>query len=314
MQFPWGNTRPFHSLADQYKQKYGSRIQKVSINAGFTCPNRDGRVGTGGCTFCNNEGFSPSYCHQEQSISEQIDKGIDFLKHRYKKASIFVAYFQAYSNTYAPMGVLKTRYEEALAHPAISGLSIGTRPDCVNDEVLDYLAELSKQYFINVEYGVESCYEQTLLRINRGHSFADSVKAIEQTASRGLQTTIHLILGLPGESRKMMLDQSHIVSSLPIHSVKFHQLQMVKNTPMALEYQHHPERFRFFEPGEYADFMVEFLENLRPDIAIERFAGEVPPLYNLRPSWRGLRSDQVTLLIEEKLRKKDSWQGKKFHG
>jgi radical SAM protein (TIGR01212 family) len=312
MQFSWGNTRPFHSLADQYKQQFGSRIQKVSVNAGFTCPNRDGRVGTGGCTFCNNAGFSPSYCHDDHTISEQITKGISFLKHRYKRTNIFIAYMQAYSNTYAPLDVLKNRYEEALSHKDISGLSIGTRPDCIDDDILDYLEELSKSHYISIEYGVESCYEETLLRINRGHTFTDSVKAIEKTASRGLQTAIHLIIGLPGETRKMMLNQSRIISSLPIHSVKFHQLQIVKDTPMALEFQEHPERFRFFEPDDYVEFMVEFIENLRPDIAIERFAGEVPPQYNLRPSWKGLRSDQVTLLVEQKLREKNSWQGKNY--
>ncbi len=313
MIFPWGNTRRFHSLADYYKQRHGSRIQKVSIHAGFTCPNRDGSKGRGGCTFCNNKGFNPSYCHEESSITEQIETGLRFLKKRYKRAQIFVAYFQAYSNTYGEIPVLKKLYGEALAHPEISGLSIGTRPDCVDDEKLDYLAELNQKYLISVEYGVETCYENTLLRINRGHTFAESVEAIEKTAARQLHTGIHLIMGLPGESREQMLEQSQIISQLPVNSVKFHQLQIVKNTPMADEFLIHPENFQFFEPDEYVDFMIRFLENLRPDIAIERFAGEVPPQYNLRKSWKGLRSDQVIIMIEKELEMRNTWQGKYYN-
>jgi uncharacterized protein len=312
MMFPWGNTRPFHSLADYYKQRYGSRIQKVSIHAGFTCPNRDGTKGTGGCTFCNNRGFNPSYCHEEGSITEQIETGLRFLKKRYKRAQVFVAYFQAYSNTYDEIQVLRMLYGEALAHPGISGLSIGTRPDCVDDEKLDYLAELNQKYIISVEYGVESCNEDTLQRINRGHTFTESVEAIKKTASRGLHTGIHLIMGLPGESREQMLGQSQIISQLPVNSVKFHQLQIVNDTPMADEYLNYPDNFQFFEPGEYVDFMVSFLENLRPDIAIERFAGEVPPEYNLRKSWKGLRSDQVIIMIEKELQQRNTWQGKNY--
>lgn len=312
MIYSWGNSRPFHSLADYYKQRFGSRIQKVSVHAGFTCPNRDGTVGTGGCTFCNNNGFSPSYCHEGSSITDQIEKGLEFLKKRYRHAQIFVAYFQAYSNTYDDIKTLNERYREALSHPGIDGLSIGTRPDCIDDEKLDYLAELAKEKIISIEYGVESCYEESLLRINRGHTFTDSVNAIHKTSKRGLHTGIHLIIGLPGEDRRKMLDQSHIISGLPIHSIKFHQLQIVEDTTMAQEYKSHPENFDFFEPEEYIDFMVEFIENLRPDIAIERFAGEVPPKYNLRKSWKGLRSDQVTKLIEDRLIDLNTWQGKNY--
>ncbi len=312
MHYPWGNSRRFHSLADYYRQRYGSRIQKVSVHAGFTCPNRDGTVGTGGCTFCNNSGFSPSYCHEDISITGQIEKGLSFLKKRYRKARIFVAYFQAYSNTYAGMALLKERYEEALAHPEISGLSIGTRPDCVDDQKLDYLAEIAREKIVSIEYGVESTQEESLTAINRGHTFLDSVQAIKKSACRGLHTGIHMIMGLPGESRQQMLMQSHTISQLPVNSVKFHQLQIVKDTPMAEDFLKHPGKFHFFEPEEYVDFMVDFLENLRPDIAIERFSGEVPPAYNLRKSWSGLRSDQVIALIEERLKERNSWQGKNY--
>ncbi len=312
MIYTWGNSRRFHSLADQNRQLYGSRIQKVSVDAGFTCPNRDGTKGTGGCTFCNNKGFSPSYCHEEPSITNQINNGLKFLKNRYRKVKIFIAYFQAYSNTYDSLDVLKKRYEEALSHPGISGISIGTRPDCISSEILDYLAKLSKNQIVQVEYGVESCYEETLKRINRGHTFEESVNAIKETTDRGLQTGIHLIIGLPGENRNQMLDQSKIISKLPIHSVKFHQLQIVKNTAIAQEYLEYPEHFNLFSVQEYVQFMVDFLENLNPDIAIERFAGEVPPQYNMRESWNGLRSDQIIGRIEKMLEEKKSWQGKYY--
>jgi uncharacterized protein len=310
--YPWGSTRRFNSWASYCIRHFGSRIQKVSVNAGFTCPNRDGSVGVGGCTFCNNHGFNPSYCHDGNSISIQIDQGVRFLKTRYRKAKTFIAYFQAYSNTYDSLQNLKTLYEEALQHPEISGISVGTRPDCVDDEKLNYLAQLAEKYIVSVEYGVESCYEETLLKINRGHTFETSRQAIHKTAALGLHTTIHLIIGLPGESREQMLAQSRIISQLPISSVKFHQLQIVKDTAMAVQYQNSPDDFHFFEIEEYVDFMVEFLEYLRPDISIERFAGEVPPAYNVRPSWNQLRSDQITLLIEKKLEEKNTWQGIKY--
>jgi uncharacterized protein len=312
MIYPWGNSRRFNSLADYYKQRFGTRLQKVSIHAGFTCPNRDGSVGTGGCTFCNNSGFSPSYCHDDLSISNQIEKGLQFLKKRYPRAQKFLAYFQAYSNTYDEIEVLNQRYREALSHPEIAGLSIGTRPDCVDDKKLDFLAELAKDYYVSVEYGVESCYEETLLKINRGHTFQDSVNAIRATAARGLPTGIHLIIGLPGETRIQMLKQSKIISQLPINSIKFHQLQIVKDTPMADDFSANPDAFDFFEPDEYVSFMVQFLECLHPDISIERFAGEVPPQYNIRKSWKGIRSDQVINMIEEQLERKDSRQGIRF--
>ncbi len=310
--FPWGTHRRFNSWASHCIKEFGSRIQKVSINAGFTCPNRDGSVGTGGCTFCNNKGFNPSYCHDGSTITTQIDKGINFLKRRYKKAKTFVAYFQAYSNTYDKLENLKILYEEALSHPDISGLAIGTRPDCIDKDKLNYLRLLAKKHIISVEYGVESCYENTLLKINRGHTFEDSRRAIYMTAEQGLHTTIHLILGLPGESREQMLAQSKIISELPVNAVKFHQLQIVKDTAMATEYITNPGAFHFFEMQEYVEFMVQFLELLRSDIAIERFAGEVPPDYNLRKSWQMMRSDQITNLIEARLEEKNTWQGKLY--
>jgi uncharacterized protein len=310
--YPWDNNRRFNSWSDQARKKYGTRLQKLTINAGFSCPNRDGTVGTGGCTFCNNDGFNPSYCDPQKTIDQQIDEGLAFIRNRYPRAKKFVAYFQAYSNTHAPLRQLRSIYEEALQHPEIYGLVIGTRPDCVDDEKLDYLARLSETYFIKLEYGVESCYTETLSRINRGHNFEASVKAIQATAARGIFNGIHLIFGLPGESRKMMHSQVHLLNELPIHTIKFHQLQIVKNTAMAEEYAAFPERFHLFELNEYVEFVVSFLEELRPDISVDRFSGEVPPGLIAGKRWGNIRSDGIIRLIEEKLEKRDTYQGRLF--
>ncbi|MED9962734.1 MAG: TIGR01212 family radical SAM protein [Bacteroidales bacterium] len=235
--YPWGHNRPFNAYSNYFKQKFGQRLQKLSIDAGFTCPNRDGKISFHGCSFCDNNAFNPSYCEKNKSIYQQIEEGIEFHAWRYKNVKNYLAYFQAYSNTYAPLDVLKQRYSEALSHPNVIGLVIGTRPDCISDEILDYLTELQKEYHIIVEYGIESCYDKTLKRINRGHSFAQTVEAIEKTASRGITTGGHIIFGLPGESIEMMQNEAKILSSLPLHSVKFHQLILVKNTPIIKDYQ-----------------------------------------------------------------------------
>lgn len=308
--FSWGNTRRYNSWTDQCRQKYGGRLQKVSVNAGFTCPNRDGTVGRGGCSFCNNEGFSPSYCHDGDSISRQLDLGIEFLDRRYRQPAHFLAYFQAYSNTHAGVEVLEERYLQALSHPRISGIVVGTRPDCVDEQKLDLLAGLSRSYIVSIEYGIESCYDQTLVRINRGHNFGQSERAIRMSAERGIHTGAHLIFGLPGESHEQMLEQASVISSLPLHSIKFHQLQIVKGTAIALEYQQNPEAFQLFGMHEYVEFVTSFAERLRPDISIGRFSGEVPPRFNAGPSWGGIRADQIMGLVEKEFLKRDSWQGK----
>lgn len=310
MIFSWGNTRRFNSWADRSRLQYGSRLQRVSVNAGFSCPNRDGTLGRGGCTFCNNQGFSPAYCTPENPILTQLDQGIAFLKKRYKRPDLFIAYFQAYSNTHGSIGLLRTLYNEALKHPEIKGLAIGTRPDCVDDEKLDFFSQLATKYIITIEYGLESCYNETLQRINRGHTFEQSVKAIEMTASRGLHTGVHMIFGLPGETRRQMLDQAKILSGLPIQTIKLHQLQIVSGTPMAFEYKKYPERFHLFNLEEYVDFIVKFLELLNPEISIERLSGEVPPALNEGIRWDKVRSEQVIGLIEKKMEELGTWQGR----
>ncbi len=310
MEYPWGSDRRFNAWSDQCRQRFGTRVQKLSVNAGFSCPNRDGTVGWGGCTFCNNEGFSPSYCQPSKPIKQQIDEGLQFMRKRYPRAGKFLAYFQTYSNTYASLEKLKNIYEQALDHPHISGLVIGTRPDCVDAEKLDYLATLAGEYFIKLEYGVESCHDPTLKLINRGHCFADTQRAIAMTAERGLMTGIHMIFGLPGETRKQMLDQSATINELPIDTIKFHQLQIVKNTAMAQEYAMYPERYQLFDLDEYVDFVISFIERLSPHIAIDRFSGEIPTRLIEGKSWGRVRSDILLQMVENKMIERDTFQAK----
>ena len=313
----------YNAYSAYFRQKYGERLQKLSIDAGFGCPNREGGDrGATGCTFCNNNAFNPSYCSPQKSITQQLDEGILFHEHRYRKSGHYLAYFQAYSNTYAPVEVLRQRYEEALAHPKVAGLIIGTRPDCVDEEKLSLIGSL-KAYpkkegtimHIAVEYGIESCYDTTLQRVNRGHDFATTRHAIEMTARHGICCGGHLIMGLPGESRDMMLAEADIINTLPIDTLKLHQLQILKGTRMEQE-QLLPDSF---ELDEYVSLVCDFLERLRPDIMMERFAGEVPPRYQAHPerSWRRadghlIRNEEIPILINQELSRRDSWQGKRY--
>jgi uncharacterized protein len=310
--YQWGDARRINSTAGFYKRKYGRRVQKLSLDAGFTCPNRDGIRGRGGCTYCNNDAFNPSYCQPEKTIRRQLEEGIAFHKQRYRRTELYLAYFQAYSNTYASLDNLRILYEEALAVPGVIGLVISTRPDCVDEEKLDYLAELQKKTFVAVEYGIESCYNKTLERINRGHAFEDAVDAVQQTAARDLRTTAHLIFGLPGESRDEMLSEAGILSRLPLNAIKFHQLQIVKGTMMAKQYGEHPERFALFSYEEYIPFMVSFLERLHPDIQVDRMTGETPPGYLIAPDWGKKRAYEIQDEIYAYMEKNDTWQGRYF--
>ena len=308
----WGHERRFNAYSDYFRSIYGARVQKVSIDAGFTCPNRDGSKGIGGCTYCNNDAFNPSYCESFKPVSEQIREGIEFHRWRYNEAASYLAYFQAYSNTYAPLETLKKLYEEALRYPGIIGLIIGTRPDCIDDEKLEYIKELSQKCYIAIEYGIESCYNKTLRRINRGHSFEDAVIALEKTAALGINAGAHFIFGLPGETREEMLDQVNIISRLPIKTVKFHQLQIIKGTTMENEFKNNPGDFELFSWEEYLDFFIAFLEKLNPAIVVERFTGEAPPRFLTGEGWGKKRTDQIVNLIERKLEELDTWQGKLY--
>jgi len=310
--FPWGNDRRFNAYSNYFRSIYGARVQKVSIDAGFSCPNRDGSKGTGGCTYCNNDAFNPSYCLPEKSVSRQIEEGVDFHKWRYSEAVSYLAYFQAFSNTYAPVATLRKLYEEALAYPGVIGLIIGTRPDCIDEEKLALIKEISEKYYVAVEYGIESCYNKTLARINRGHSFEDAVSAVEQTALLGINTGAHFIFGLPGERREEMLDQAEIISGLPLKTVKFHQLQIIKGTAMEKEFIDNPSDFELFGWEEYLEFFIKFLERLNPAIVVERFTGEAPPRFLTGEGWGKKRTDQIVNLIEKRLEVLDTWQGRLY--
>ena len=310
--FPWGHERRFNAYSNYFRKIYGARIQKVSIDAGFTCPNRDGTRSTGGCTYCNNKAFNPSYCSPLKSVTEQISEGITFHKWRYSEAASYLAYFQAYSNTYAPLSHLKALYEEALNYPDVAGLIIGTRPDCVDDEKLEYIRTLSENHYVAVEYGIESCFDKTLERINRGHTFGEAVAALKKTHSLGINTGAHFIFGLPGESREDMLSAAAIISELPLTTVKFHQLQIIKGTLLEMEYIKNPADFKLFSWDEYLEFFVAFLERLNPSIVVERFTGEAPPRYLSGETWGKKRTDQIVNLVEKRLEELDTWQGRLY--
>lgn len=326
----FADNRRYNSFVGYFRRTYGERLQKVVIDAGFTCPNRDGKVGRGGCTYCDNAAFHPSYSCPGKPISEQIDEGIEFHRVRYRNARHYLAYFQSFSNTYAPLSRLKTLYLESLSHPSVAGIVIGTRPDCVDEEKLDWLSSLkdgkelldwSREIggrrisapIVTIEYGIESCYDKTLMRINRGHDFACARRAVEMTAGRGIDTGAHFILGLPGEDRAMMLEEVSMINELPLKSLKFHQLQIVKGTRMEKEYVACPDDFVKFTLDGYLDFFVDILERLRPDIYIERFAGEVPPRFVNETPWGLIRNAGLLNLLDNRLEQRNTWQGRLFH-
>ena len=313
MIFPWGHNRRFNSYTNYLREPFGCRVQKVSIHAGFTCPNRDGTKGTGGCTFCNNDAFSPSYCRAEKPIKQQILEGILFHETRYKTADKYLAYFQAFSNTYKPLGDLQEIYNQALEDGRVIGLVIGTRPDCIDNDKLEYFKKLAEDYYIVIEYGIESCNNNILKRINRGHTFEETVKAINKTSAMGIRTGAHIIFGLPGESREEMLDSAQIISRLPLNNIKLHQLQIIKETLIEEEYRKNPAEFYIFDFDEYLDFIVNYLELLNPAFIVERIAGEVPPRYNAGRQW-GLRYDQILSLLEKRLEERNTWQGRLYTG
>jgi len=310
--YQWGNLRRYNAYSEWFSRKFGKRVQKLSLNAGFTCPNRDGTTGTGGCTYCNNDAFSPSYCTPDKSVSQQLEEGIEFHRRRYRRADTYLAYFQSYTNTYAGLDQLKKLYSEALSYPSIVGMVIGTRPDCVSADVLDWLALMAEKYFIIVEYGIESISNDTLKKINRGHDFETSVWAVKETSGRGIRTGAHLIFGLPGESRKQIIESASVISDLPLNSVKIHQLQMIKGTAMTARYEKHPEEFDIYSLNEYIDLAVAFCERLAPSIMIERISGEAPPRMLSDPRDWKLRNYDIFRLFEERMEMLDTWQGKYY--
>lgn len=306
------NNRRFNSIADYFRLNFGGRIQKLAIDAGFTCPNRDGLKGTGGCTYCNNDAFNPSYCSPYKTVKQQIEEGIEFHRLRYSRAIGFLAYFQAYSNTYGPPVKLERLFNEALSYPGIMGLVIGTRPDCVDDRTLDLLSGLGRKAFIVIEYGIETCHNKTLEFINRGHDYRTTSEMIRKTETYGIKTGGHLIFGLPGETREDMLESVRMISALPLHSIKFHQLQIIKGTRMADDYKDNPGKYHLFGVDEYIDFLTDAVTYMNPDIIIDRIAGETSPVLSIAPAW-DIRYDQVLIRFEKLLEMKDIWQGKNYH-
>lgn len=308
--YSWGHTKRYNDFPTYFRNLFSERVQKVSVDAGFTCPNRDGTKGRGGCSYCNNKTFKPRYCNLENTVSSQIQQGIGFFEKKYHSMR-FLAYFQAYTSTWAPLENLKQLYEEALEHPKIVGLVISTRPDSVNEKLLDYLAELSKKVYVMVEYGLESHLESSLIKMNRGHNFSESVWALEQTSKRNLNTCAHLILGLPGESYNDWLDQARVVSKLPVKNLKLHQLQIHKGTLLENQYRLNPEMFKLFTAEEYTDLVVDYLELLNPGIIVERFISQAPPEMLIAPKW-GLKNFEFVAKVEKRLQERNTWQGKKY--
>ncbi|HNU77424.1 MAG TPA: TIGR01212 family radical SAM protein [Prolixibacteraceae bacterium] len=310
-QFPWGHIGRYNNFQFFFRKVFkGEKVQKISLESGLTCPNRDGLKGEGGCTYCNNEAFTPPPAGTHKTIAIQMEEGIRFFAHKYPTMK-YLAYFQSYSNTYAPLPALKEIYGEALAFPRVAGLVISTRPDCLDEGILDYLADLSGRTYLMLELGLESHLDVTLERINRGHTFAESAAALEAASRRGIRITAHMILGLPGETREDWLEQARVISRLPVDNLKLHQMQIHKGTVMARQYRNDPSQFRLFTAEEYASLVVEYLELLNPLITVERFTSQAPAELLIAPAW-GIKNYEFSAIVEKLLEQRNTWQGRLF--
>ena len=303
--------RRYNAYNDWVKREHGGRLQKISIDAGFTCPNRDGTLGVGGCSFCNNDGFTPSYLREQREILTQIETGLAFMRRRYPDTRGFLAYFQSYSNTYGDLDHLRTLYDTALGHPDISGLVIGTRPDCLPDETLDYLAELSQRVPVELEIGIESCNDEVLRECLRGHDFACTQDAIRRAARRGLFVTGHLLLGLPLETKESLIAGAKSLAGLPIDALKFHQLQVIRGTRLANQFRADPGSVPLLGPEAYLDAVIDVLEHLPPQIKVQRLGSEVPPEQRVSPDW-GIRLSGFPAMLEARLKARQTWQGRLY--
>ena len=286
-------------------------MQKISIHAGFTCPNRDGSKGTGGCTYCNNQTFNPEYCNPHLGIRRQLEDGINFFARKYPEMR-YLAYFQAYTNTYGELEQLKAMYEEALAVEGVVGIVIGTRPDCMPDTLLDYIEELSHRTFVMVEYGIESANDNTLQHINRGHDFATAVDAIRRTHERDILVGGHLILGLPGEDHAELMRQAETIATLPLDMIKLHQLQLIRGTRMAREYDEHPEDFHLYTVDEYINLAIDYIERLPETMVVERFISQSPRSLLIAPDW-GMKNYQFVDRLRRCMQERGAWQGRLYH-
>lgn len=302
--------KAYRDLSSFFGKLFEGKVQKISINAGFSCPNRDGTKGWGGCTYCHNQTFSPDYCQREKSVSQQLAEGIQFFHRKYPKMR-YLAYFQSYTNTYGDIEELVTKYEEALRMEDVVGLIVGTRPDCMPDALLDYFAELARRQFVMVEYGVESTLDRTLQRINRGHTYAEAEEAIRRTAARGIYTGAHLILGLPGETREEILRHATRISRLPLTTLKLHQLQLIRHTHMAREQELAPGDFHLYDVDEYVDLVVDFVERLNPNFVVERFVSQSPKELLIAPDW-GLKNYEFVAKVDRRFAERQTWQGRLY--
>lgn len=310
MNFPWGHPKRYNDFGSYIRHKLNGRVQKISINAGFTCPNRDGSKGTDGCTFCNNDSFKPSYCEPVMSIKAQIEKGVSVFQQRHPESK-YLAYFQSYTNTYGSIDLLVDLYEQALACEGVAGLIVGTRPDCLPDDLLDYFEDLQKRTYVTVELGVESTSNATLDLVNRGHGFEETKDALMRLSARKIPAGAHLILGLPGETRAQMLGHAVELSKIPINYLKIHQLQFIKGSKLGAAYQNNPSDFEVFELTDYIELVVDFLEFLSPQIVMERFASQAPHDLLIAPRW-GFKNFELVRMVEKRLEERDTWQGKLF--
>ena len=302
--------KPYFDFGDFLKLNFPYKVQKIAINAGFTCPNRDGTKGTGGCSYCNNQTFNPDYCKPELTITEQLEKGKKFFARKYPEMK-YLAYFQAYTNTYSELTQLRAMYEEALQVEDVVGIIIGTRPDCVPDQLLDYLAELSKTHFVLMEYGAESANNDTLKTINRGHTWEETVDAVQRTKQRGLMCGLHIIMGLPGETEEDFMRTADCISELPIETLKIHQLQLIKGTKMAHQVEKGEVKIMQFDVDTYIDLCINFIKRIRSGIALERFVSQSPEALLISPRW-GLKNYEFTNKLNAKIQKDNVKQGQDY--
>lgn len=308
--FAWGTSRRFNDYSSFVRKKFGGRVQKISVNVGLSCPNRDGTKGTGGCIYCDNSSFTPAYCNASDSIAVQLQKGREFFSRKYPDMR-YIAYFQSYTNTYAPVETLEPLYHEAVSN-GIAGLIIGTRPDCISRDLLVMLARINQIVPVSIELGIESTNNQTLERINRHHTFEDTVNAAQLCAQYGLETGGHLILGLPGETAADFIVHAQRVSALPLKTLKLHQLQIIDGTPLATAYRQNPDSITTFTLNDYIATVVTFLEHLSPDIVVERFVSVSPTEKLIAPKWNRMKNFEFVALIDKELELRNTWQGRLF--
>lgn len=308
--FAWGTTRRFNDYSSFIKQQFGGRVQKISINAGLSCPNRDGTKGTGGCIYCDNSSFTPAYCCPNDNITTQLEKGRKFFAVKYPDMR-FIAYFQSYTNTYAPIATLEPLYQEAISN-GIVGLIIGTRPDCINNQLLDLLSKINSVIPVAIELGIETTNDTTLNLINRHHQWIDSIQAINQCAKYNIQVGAHLIIGLPNETETDFLLHAKRLSQLPIKTLKLHQLQIIKNTTLANIYHNNPNFVNLFTLDNYIKTVVRFLEHLNPNIVLERFVSVSPTEKLIAPRWNRMKNFEVVALLDKELEAQQTWQGRLY--